>query len=209
MKITTLTNSTRVQPRQNRAFTLIEMIGVLAIIAILAALLIPKVFNAINEARISNASVSIDTVKTAITDHYGKYGSLATSNTTPIASSAFTSGIYPSFDTVLLGEGLLDKPFAVKIGTTASVQLSNAGGNGGTGGYNLGGGTMTGNGNQAYTAEVQINGVAAQDALDLKSQIDGVQTNAITVAETIGRVEYAAPAGTPATATVYVYLTGR
>src|SRR6266436_5964276 len=58
------------------AFTLIEMIGVLAVIAILAAVLIPKVFEAINNSRINNASMSCDTVKTAIADHYAKYGSL-------------------------------------------------------------------------------------------------------------------------------------
>src|SRR5437763_12212905 len=57
-----------------KAFTLIEMIGVLAVIAILAALLIPKVFGAINDARINSAVVGAQTVKTALVDHYGKYG---------------------------------------------------------------------------------------------------------------------------------------
>src|SRR2546426_12807677 len=56
------------------AFTLIEMIGVLAVIAILAAMLIPRVFEAINSARINNAAVSCETIKTAAADHYGKYG---------------------------------------------------------------------------------------------------------------------------------------
>src|SRR5437867_12732923 len=47
--------------RRAGAFTLIEMIRVLAVIAILAALLIRKVFNAINDARINNACVSLNT----------------------------------------------------------------------------------------------------------------------------------------------------
>ena len=48
--------------RQSKAFTLIEMIGVLAVIAILAALLIPKIFNAINSAQYSfNATTRIFT----------------------------------------------------------------------------------------------------------------------------------------------------
>src|SRR3989442_1205450 len=64
------------QPRRSVAFTLIEMIGVLAVIAILAALLIPKIFEAINNARISNALVSYNTVKTACMDHYAKYGGI-------------------------------------------------------------------------------------------------------------------------------------
>ena len=49
-----------------KGFTLIEMIGVLAVIAILAALLIPKVFSAINSARVNGVCVNTETVKTAI-----------------------------------------------------------------------------------------------------------------------------------------------
>ncbi len=48
-----------------KAFTLIEMIGVLAVIGILAALLVPKIFEAINNARINSTAVSIATIKTA------------------------------------------------------------------------------------------------------------------------------------------------
>ncbi len=56
----------QVTRKSNRqAFTLIEMIGVLAVIAILAAVLIPKVFSAINNARVNNAAMSVQTVKTA------------------------------------------------------------------------------------------------------------------------------------------------
>src|SRR5262245_23524561 len=88
-----------------KGFTLIEMIGVLAVIAILASLLIPKIFEAINNARINNCAMSIQTVKTAVADHYAKYGSIASSNgvvqTVPINN----------FDTILLTETFLDKPF--------------------------------------------------------------------------------------------------
>ena len=63
--------------KETQAFTLIEMIGVLAVIAILAALLIPKIFEAINNSRINNAAMSCQTVKTSIADHYAKFGSIA------------------------------------------------------------------------------------------------------------------------------------
>ncbi len=75
MKVKSATTS-RASSRGLQGFTLIEMIGVLAVIAILAAVLVPKVFEAINNARINNSSMSCDTVKTAIADHYAKAGSL-------------------------------------------------------------------------------------------------------------------------------------
>src|SRR5437588_9096438 len=86
------------------AFTLIEMIGVLAVIAILAALLIPKVFSAINDSRINGTCVTTDTIKTAVTDHYGKYGKFDyIYGTNQIAVSG---GVYTNaYDLVLLAEG--------------------------------------------------------------------------------------------------------
>src|SRR5262245_12133342 len=59
---------------RTQGFTLIEMIGVLAVIAILAALLIPKIFNAINDSRVNNAVVSYNTIKAASAEHYAKFG---------------------------------------------------------------------------------------------------------------------------------------
>src|SRR5437867_3920442 len=107
MKISTSRKSAR------KGFTLIEMIGVLAVIAILASLLIPKIFEAINNARISNASLSYNTVKTAVADHYAKWGSLVSSNGTSFSPGA---GVATIFDKVLVSEGFLDKAFSVKIG---------------------------------------------------------------------------------------------
>src|SRR5215831_911701 len=95
-------------------FTLIEMIGVLAVIAILAAVLIPKVFEAINNSRINNASMSCDTVKTAIADHYAKYGSLIVDGTTTPATVLALP--IEQFDQLpLIKEQFLDKPLVTKI----------------------------------------------------------------------------------------------
>jgi len=81
-----------------KGFTLIEMIGVLAMIAILASMLIPKIYEAINSARISNALISYNTIKTALTDHFAKYGALLSSNGNALAVSD-TGAI--NFDTTL------------------------------------------------------------------------------------------------------------
>src|SRR6266498_3302369 len=102
--------------RRNQGFTLIEMIGVLAVIAILAAVLIPKVFQAINDSRVNNAAMSCNTVKTAIADHYAKAGALMVdaSGTTPVV---LTTLPIEEFDKVpLIKEAFLDKPFLTKIG---------------------------------------------------------------------------------------------
>src|SRR5437879_12636549 len=109
------------QPRKSVAFTLIEMIGVLAVIAILAALLIPKIFEAINNARISNALVSYNTVKTACMDHYAKYGGI--NSTTNGAGLAVPINNY---DNLLLTESFLDKPFMVTLCTNSFVHAGTA-----------------------------------------------------------------------------------
>src|SRR5437588_7952676 len=88
------------------AFTLIEMIGVLAVIAILASMLIPKIFEAINNARINNAAVSYNSVKTALADHYAKWGSLLSSNGTVFAT---TASVATNYDKMLVTEGFMDE----------------------------------------------------------------------------------------------------
>ena len=74
--------------KSSQAFTLIEMIGVLAVIAILASMLIPKIFEAINSARINNTVQSYNAIKTAVMDHYGKYGAINLLGTTGAAPTA-------------------------------------------------------------------------------------------------------------------------
>src|ERR1035441_3027645 len=121
---TKLTNHSSLRRQAARGFTLIEMIGVLAVIAILAALLIPKVFSAINQARVNGVTVSLDTVKTALVDHYGKYGSFAVVYTNGALQPLTITAINAGYDTnVLVLEGLLDKAFAAPICTSATIQI--------------------------------------------------------------------------------------
>src|SRR5262245_29491303 len=114
----------RLNKNRQHAFTLIEMIGVLAVIAILAALLVPKVFSAINDARVNSVCVSCSTIKTAVADHYGKYGKLDQ----VWGTNQLAAPIYGYDTNILLVEGLIDKPFIAKIAggdpqTSSNVQL--------------------------------------------------------------------------------------
>src|SRR5258708_6767763 len=110
--------------KKRQAFTLIEMIGVLAVIAILAAMLVPRVFSAIADAKINNTVVSTETIKTALADHYGKYGKFdAIYGTNAITVPAGATG-YPAYDqNVLMPEGLIDKIFQTRLGTNWTIQV--------------------------------------------------------------------------------------
>src|SRR5436190_1721490 len=110
----------RADTARRNAFTLIEMIGVLAVIAILAAVLVPKVFQAINDSRINNTALSCQTIKTAIIDHYSKFGSLNAGFAIPPTVISTPTN---NFDKILLAEALVDKPFAVKIGDATALTV--------------------------------------------------------------------------------------
>ena len=83
--------------KSSQAFTLIEMIGVLAVIAILASMLVPKIFEAINSARINNTVQSYNAIKTAVMDHYGKYGAINILGV-PAPGSPMTAGTNEAYD---------------------------------------------------------------------------------------------------------------
>jgi len=200
------------QKSARKGFTLIEMIGVLAVIAILASLLIPKIFEAINNARISNVSLSYNTVKTALADHYSKFGSLVSSNGT---SFGVGTSVLLNFDKVLVSEGFLDKAFSVKIGdqsvgATQHVEVvaaldTSAAPTATDSRYSLAGDNV----NEAVgsaVAQVVIPGVLESDARALSLLLDGAtMSTAIGTSDTSGRVKYAT--GSPTV--VYIYLTHR
>jgi len=201
-----------------RAFTLIEMIGVLAVIAILAAVLVPKVFEAINNSRINNAAMSCDTVKTAVADHYAKFGGLNQDGTTGTAI-AITNTPKNDYDLMLLREQFLEKPFITKIGdgtnsiANTRIQLQACPNTATTvvgdeaSGYNLSGTSTNNECNGSYLVQAIITGVTEGDALALSQRIDGnaLSSTAVGASDLRGRVKYA----TAATTTVYVYLTHR
>ena len=217
--------------KKSTGFTLIEMIGVLAVIAILAAVLIPKVFEAINNARVSNAAISANTVKTAIADHYAKWGTL------PVDGSSGTqvplTAPVVSYDNVLVKEGFLDKPFATKLGDALytrvdlvdiSVNATNTGvaapaASGApiaaaAASFNLDATNAPNDVVGSYAVVAQISGVMLEDARALNNLIDGTGAalgeagpNGGSGIDMSGRVKY--NIGTAGSGTVYIYLTHR
>lgn len=205
------TNKSTLKNKETKAFTLIEMIGVLAVIAILAALLIPKIFEAINNARINNSILSYNTVKTAVMDHYARYGAIdKTANggavpagTAPTGVAAGTPGLN-YYDGILLQEGFTDKPFLVKVGTNSYTHVITSAE------YNLAGATPATNDTTGatYIIEAVIQGVPALDAKDISDRLDGTQVplNApLPPADDVtGRVMY-----TNSSQTLVIYMTHR
>jgi type II secretory pathway pseudopilin PulG len=195
------------------------MIGVLAVIAILAALLIPKVFSAIADAKINNCVVSSETIKTALADHYGKYGKFNTA----FGTNVFNAPVL-KYDTNLLAEALIDKPFETKLGTnwyvvmapcdasSGTVSAPNSAPTGGAGevSFSLDGKSTANEATGEFVMYAAIQGVAQADAQAISLRIDGPSLTTASGAagdDLIGRVKYSNAGGGPTT--VYIYLTHR
>jgi type II secretory pathway pseudopilin PulG len=204
------------------AFTLVEMIGVLAVIAILASMLIPKIMQAINNSRINSAVESISTAKTAVTDYYGKYKHIGSTNGLDLPAAGLSD-----YSPVLLLEKLIEKNFSAPIGsntngpggTRIEVVVGVAGDTAPTSSnaaYNLdGNGTSPNPTNDAagqFVIQAVIVGVTPDDLKDLNDRIDGINNPfpaaTLNSADLDGRVKYpACLAGTVTNA--YIYLINR
>jgi prepilin-type N-terminal cleavage/methylation domain-containing protein len=206
--------------KSSQAFTLIEMIGVLAVIAILASMLIPKIFEAINSARINNAAVGFNTMKTAAMEHYGKYGSFFSSNGVPVAAG---DAALLSYDRqILFKEALVDKPFITKIATAGVTNTfirvlpavaATTAPDGIVAAYNLDG-ALPVNDTSGPTAgdknivEAVIMDVATEDAIELNNRLDGRDLgNPAGGADILGRVIYDVPSG--GVVNVHIYIAHR
>jgi prepilin-type N-terminal cleavage/methylation domain-containing protein len=210
--------------RSRRGFSLVEMIGVLAIIAILAVVIVPRVFSTIASSRLTSAIGSINSIKSAVSEFAGRYGTVPTTN----ANSRI--------DDLLLTAGYLEGRFVLKVGT----QPSNPPVAGATWAYANGAWTATGGSSQATQTRITsvasttatpgvgtnyrlngttdlptgsraisavIAGITGTEARELSLRIDGDGMSAAnaTAADTSGKVTYAAP-NAAGTTTVYVYI---
>ena len=62
--------------RTHEGMTMIEMIGVLGVIAVLAAMILPRVFDVINDSKIDALAIATHTYEIGITKYYTDVGSL-------------------------------------------------------------------------------------------------------------------------------------
>jgi type II secretory pathway pseudopilin PulG len=168
-----------------RAFSAIELVGVLAILAILTALLLPRltrnsnkpnVIQTINEAHITEVALAVQSLEAAATAHLAQYGSLGSFAGSP----ATFSGNYDRFSQVLLSEGLIERPFDVRLGTNSFLRLINATGltattpvDGANGAYDLDGSGKNKVVGAAFVLEAIIQGVSEAEASAINARLDG------------------------------------
>ena len=172
-----------------RAVSVIELIGVLAILAILTALLLPRisrtvdkpdVVQTVNDAHLTEALVAVQTIQAAATMHLVQFGSLASLNGTPLTFS----GTYDTFSQVLLSEGLIERPFATRLGSNAFLRLVNVLGlspatavDGLNGAFDLDGDGKNDVIGASFLLEAVIPGVTVAEARALNDRLDGPQPN--------------------------------
>lgn len=180
-----------------RAFSLVEMVGVLGVIAVLAGLLIPKMFASLNEARINEAVTGYNTLQSAATTYFGKYGKFG-----GIEGATYATGTtVTNWDgAVLLVERLVDKVFRPRLAEQVNVVVSDCAAStteatGSNNAYNLDDNTSY-NTNDAFGAKIVecvLFNVSLEDAWELSRRIDGPAMSAATkttAQDLKGRVKY-------------------
>lgn len=178
-------------------FTLIEMVGVLAVIAILAAILVPKIFAAIEESRYNNAIASVNGVKAATMNYFAQKG-------------AFTVDAGATkFDNRLISNGDLERPFATRIGSGWECNALAAADAGVADGNRFS--KLDGTANvkaSGIVIQCKIAGVPGADAWELSKRIDGTAMSAANAAalDDLGRVIYDEPDADTGLTDVYVYI---
>lgn len=202
---------------KDRAFSVVELIGVLAILVVLTALLLPRlssthrkpdVIQTVNDAHVTEVLVALQGLQGAVTVHLAQFGTLPSLNGAPLHFSS----TYDNFGQVLLTEGVIERPFDVKLGTNSFVRLVNIASlstaspvDGSNGAYDL-----RGDGKNdvvgSCVVEAVLCGVKEAEAKVLNDRVDGPQLGANGAADDLlGRVVYRKP-GADGCTEVHIYI---
>lgn len=204
------------QSRRPRGFTLVELIGVLSIISVLAGLLVPRVFAAINDSRVSSTVAKLHGIKSAATIYFGKYGHFGVVGGGALIPATHTNEAAHWDRMVLMPESLIEQVFDSRLGTSAAIQVvpevsagtaptaTNAA-------YDFDGNSSATAANEAsngqFVIQASIAGVSLDDARALNLVLDGLDPDldegSTPGLDTAGRVKYDATAGV---GTVLIYL---
>jgi hypothetical protein len=196
---------------------------VLAILVILASLILPRVLwevtrpeagPALSLAGVDEALIDLEGIKNATVEHCARFRTLNSKNGMPLEVPAS----YDHFDSVLLSEGLLDKPFGARVGASGSgalIRLVNVSRlsaatpvDGHNGAYDLAGRRRNDLAGASHVVEAVFFGLSEAEAKALNERLDGPALGANTdSSDTRGRVVYAAPAAVGALCEVHVYIT--
>lgn len=192
-------------------FTLVEMIGVLAIIAVLASMLLPRVFAAINDARVNSAAIALNAAKSAAMTYFGKFGRFGDVNGNVIDDLTHTNAVRWDQEVLLRG-GYLERTFSTRISDIAYVTLTNcvAGSTDPTGAndaYDLDGLGSPNNDASGGRVVVQafLENVGLDDARELNRKIDVEESLAAdAVVSNKGRVKFNMTGAQTGTVKVYI-----
>jgi prepilin-type N-terminal cleavage/methylation domain-containing protein len=218
--------------REERGFTLIEMIGVLAVVAVLAALILPKVFDVIADSRVNAMAASVKAYETAVTKYYSDIGNVLPLNASgvPTAETTGDSATATSMaarltlsrsDSLVTSNGLWPKfrgPYLEKFDTSTPPSLGTAMYLPATAAVNYGTATTATNlgwdlkgddGNSdiptgANVVYYRLTGLALEDFERLDSIIDRDIGTTTATKQLRGRAKY-----DTATSTLYLYLAHR
>lgn len=213
---------------RSAAFTLVEIIGALSVMTILAALLVPRIFQVIDDARYSTTSSGCNTVRAAVNEYYGRYGRLGGADGSDLGL-VVAGSIYEDWDSrCLVPAGFLDRAFDAGIGNRqvghlaggSRVRVINIRGNDANtpvaaseaalerGAYDRNGAGNTNDVLGSWVVEACIEGVANHEAIALNDRLDGEVMGAdLGQNDQAGRVKYLL--GTNGLARVRVYLSHR
>jgi type II secretory ATPase GspE/PulE/Tfp pilus assembly ATPase PilB-like protein/type II secretory pathway pseudopilin PulG len=123
------------------AFTLIEILAVLAVIAAIIAIGVPAVSKVLQSARVRNAEGTASVVRSALVQFQAKPGASGTLPLTEGSAATLASeytgtgtvtaaavAAAATLDNILLSEGFLERPLALRLGTQGGVASGAANG---------------------------------------------------------------------------------